>query len=395
LTPGAHRAGVRIGLVSDTYTPQVNGVTTVVRRIASLLRAQGHEALVVAPRYPTAPGSGSPDPRELRIPSLAFPLYPDIRMSLPPFRQVADFFDASPPDVVHIHTEGALGLAARRWALRRGVPLVTTYHTNFPEYSRHYGVGFLEPLVWRWLQWFHAPARVTFTPGQAVRDDLVRRGLPHVAVWGRGVDPHFFHPGRRDASWRRWLAGSENTVIILHVGRLAHEKNLGVLIEAWRQARDILGQRATFVVAGEGPEARRIEARLPFIRLLGFLPREDLATLYASADVCVFPSHTETCGLVALEAMASGTAVIAADAGGFRESIHSGNTGLLVPAHEPGAYCDAIVALTSDAATRFALAAVARDAALNRDVAHENLELLHHYAALADVGGRRAAPCAA
>src|SRR5882724_3008725 len=245
---------MRIGLVSDTYIPQVNGVTTVVRRIVSLLRAQGHEALVVAPRYPGA--AGSPDPRELRIPSLAFPLYPDIRMSLPPFRQVADFFDASPPDVIHVHTEGALGLAGRRYARRQGVPLVTSYHTNFPEYSRHYGAGFLESAVWRWLQWFHRSARVTFTPGEATRDELVRRGIGHAALWGRGVDPHFFHPGRRDHSWRRWLAGGDDTVIVLHVGRLAHEKNLGVLIEAWRQARAALGQRATFVVAGEGPEAQ-------------------------------------------------------------------------------------------------------------------------------------------
>jgi len=385
---------VRIGLVSDTYTPQVNGVTTVVRRIASLLRAQGHEAMVVAPRYPT---SATPaDLRELRIPSLAFPLYPDIRLSLPPFRQVADFFDAALPDLVHVHTEGALGLAGRHWALRRGVPLVTTFHTNFPEYSRHYGVGFLEPLVWRWLRWFHRPARVTFTPGQAVRDDLVRRGLPHATLWGRGVDPHFFHPGRRDHSWRRWLAGGDDTVIVLHVGRLAHEKNLGVLIEAWRQTYDALGQRATFVVAGEGPEARRIESRLPFVRLLGFLPREDLATLYASADVSVFPSHTETCGLVALEAMASGSAVIAADAGGFRESIQNGTTGLLVPAHEPQGYRDAIVALARDAAGRFALAAAARDYALSRDVVRENAELLDCYSALMDgARAQRSATCAA
>ena len=385
---------MRIGLVSDTYTPQVNGVTTVVRRIVSLLRAQGHEALVVAPRYPDT--ATSSDPRELRIPSLAFPLYPDVRMSLPPFRQVAELFDATPPDVVHVHTEGALGLAGRRWALRHGVPLVTTYHTNFPEYSRHYGVGFLEPVVWRWLRWFHRPAAVTFTPGQAVRDDLVGRGLSQATLWGRGVDPHFFHPGRRDNSWRRWLAGGDDTLIVLHVGRLAHEKNLGVLIEAWRQARGVLGQRATFVVAGEGPEARRIESRLPFVRLLGFLPREDLATLYASADVSVFPSHTETCGLVALEAMASGSAVIAADAGGLRESIQAGTTGLLVPAHEPRGYSDAIVALADDPVARFALAAAARDYALRRDVVRENAELLDRYAALIHTAQRpRSTTCAA
>jgi len=384
---------VRIGLVSDTYTPQVNGVTTVVSRIVSLVRGRGHEAVLVAPRYPATPVPR--DTGELRIPSAAFPLYPDIRMALPPFRRLAEFFDASPPDVVHVHTEGALGLAGRRYALRRGIPLVTSYHTNFPEYSRHYGVGFLEPVVWRWLQWFHRPAQVTFTPGGAVRDDLIRRGLTHAALWGRGVDPHFFHPGRRDPSWRRWLAGGDETVIVLHVGRLAHEKNLRVLIEAWRHARWVLGQRATFVVAGEGPEARRLEAELPFIRLLGFLPRADLATLYASADVCMFPSPTETCGLVALEAMASGVAVIAADAGGFRESIRPGSSGLLVSPHDSHGYADAIVALVADPITRLALAAAGRDHALTRDVVHENAELLERYALLAGLNERRTSPCAA
>lgn len=378
---------MRIGLVSDTYAPQVNGVTTVVRRIVSLLRAHGHDALLVAPRYPAA--EESHDPRQLRVPSLPFPLYPDIRLTAPPFRRVAAFFDAAPPDVVHVHTEGPLGLAGRRYALRHGVPLVTSFHTNFPEYSRHYGVGLLEPAVWRWLQWFHRPAQVTFTPGDAVRDALVRRGIGRAAVWGRGVDPRFFHPGRRDYSWRRWLAGSDDAVVVLHVGRLAHEKNLGVLIEAWRRAYGALGQHATFVVAGEGPEARRIQSRLPFVRLLGFLPREDLATLYASADICVFPSHTETCGLVALEAMASGTAVIAAEAGGFRESLQDGVTGLLVPAHEASGYAEAIMALTRDGEARFALAAAARDYALGRDVAPENAELLERYAELAGVTQRR------
>ncbi|HEX4627395.1 MAG TPA: glycosyltransferase, partial [Gemmatimonadales bacterium] len=190
---------VRIGLVSDTYAPQVNGVTTVVQRIAALLRAGGHEATVVAPRYPYAErGEPRRDPAtdELRIPSVALPVYRDIRLALPHFRDIARFFDAAPPHVVHVHTEGALGLAGRRYALQRELPLVTTFHTNFPQYSRHYGVGLLEPLVWRWLQWFHRPAAVTFTPGEGVRDELVRRGIWSAAVWGRGVDTQFFHPTR-------------------------------------------------------------------------------------------------------------------------------------------------------------------------------------------------------
>src|SRR5205807_759706 len=182
-----------------------------------------------------------------------------------------------------------------------------------------------------------------------------------VAVWGRGVDTHVFNPSRRDGGWRRWLAGGDDTAIVLHVGRLAPEKNLDVLIESWRVAHQALGQRATFVVAGEGPVARRIATRLPFVRLLGFLPIQHLATLYASADLCVFTSSTETCGLVALEAMSSGVPVIAADAGGFRESVVPNETGLLVPPDDPRGFVEAILELVGDSRRRFLLAAAARE----------------------------------
>jgi len=384
---------VRIGIATDTYLPQVNGVTTVVRRIVTLLRARGHEAAIVAPRYPDFP---PPDhEQERRILSIPFPLYPAIRLSLPNARPVAEFFDAFRPDLIHVHTEGPLGLAGRGYALRRGLPLVTSFHTNFPQYSRHYGVGVLAPAVWRWLTWFHHPAQQTLTPGGSVRAELERRGLPHAAVWGCGVDTRRFNPSRRNHGWRRWLAGGDDTAIVLHVGRLAPEKNLDVLIEAWRVAHQALGQRATFVVAGEGPMARRIASRLPFVRLLGFLPIQHLATLYASADLCVFTSSTETCGLVALEAMSSGVPVIAADAGGFRESVVPNETGLLIPPDDPRGFVEAILELVGDSRRRFLLAAAARERALAYDVAKEDVELLARYAALADPTAREPAPCAA
>lgn len=381
--------------MSETYTPQVNGVTTVVRRIVALLGAEGHEVAVVAPRYPGSGDGGAERERELRLPSVAFPLYPAIRLSLPNFRSIARFFDAFEPDLVHVHTEGGLGIAGRRYAIERKLPLVSSFHTNFPLYSRDYGVGLLEPAVWRWLEWFHRPARLTLTPGEAVRAELVRRGIGQAALWGRGVDPRLFHPGRRDPDWRRRLAGGDDTTIVLHVGRLAHEKNLDMLIESWHLARAALGQRATFVVAGEGPVSARITAQLPFVRLLGFLPREQLARLYASADICVFPSQTETCGLVALEAMASGVAVVAADAGGFQESVRPGVTGLLVAPSDPHAYVDAITGLVIDVDRRLGLAAAAREYALTRDVVSEDAELLERYRALAGLTEPRSSTCAA
>jgi len=383
---------VRIALVTDTYTPQVNGVTTVVARIANVLREFGHQVVVVAPRYP---GHSPVDSGELRIPSASFPPYPAIRLSVPQFRKVASFLDPFRPDVVHVATEGPLGLTGRRYAVQRGIPLVTSYHTNFPQYARHYGAGIIEPLVWKWLRWFHRPAVLTQTPGEAVAAELKQRGIGNPVVWGRGVDTMHFNPGRRSAGWRRWLAGGDDTAVVLHVGRLAPEKNIDVLAESWAAARERAGQRATFVLAGEGPEARRLLARLPWVRQLGFLDRGRLADVYASADICVLPSKTETCGLVALEAMSSGLAVVAADAGGFRESIVHGSSGILVAPEDATGFAAEILSLVIAPQRRNEIAMAARAAALARDVAPENLALLQQYSAAAGHATPGATSCAA
>ena len=383
---------MRIALVTDTYAPQVNGVTTVVVRIADVLREFGHQVAIVAPRYP---GYASLDPAQLRIPSASFPPYPAIRLSLPRFGAVARFLDTFQPDVVHVATEGPLGLTGRRYAVRRGTPLVTSYHTNFPQYARHYGAGLVEPLVWKWLRWFHRPAVLTQTPGEAVAHELERRGIGRPVVWGRGVDTVHFHPGRRSAGWRRWLAGGDDAAIVLHVGRLAPEKNIDVLAEAWIAARERVGQRATFVLAGEGPETRRLLTLLPWVRQLGFLDRDKLADVYASADICVLPSKTETCGLVALEAMASGLAVVAADAGGFRESITHGHSGILVAPEDATGFAAEVLSLVIAPRRRAEIAEAARAAALARDVAPENLELLRQYTAAAGHVEAGATSCAA
>jgi len=206
LTDDAQRRGVRIALVTDTYTPQVNGVTTVVRRIADLLQRSGHAAAVLAPAYPD---DRDRRPGELRITSLPFPPYPAIRLSLPLRSRVARFLDAFEPDLIHVATEGPLGFLGRGWAQRRGAPLATSFHTNFPQYARHYGGGLLVPLVWRWLLWFHGPAVMTHTPGAAVRDELVARGLPKprcgAVAWTPGTSgPTAATPG----GGATWVSGT-------------------------------------------------------------------------------------------------------------------------------------------------------------------------------------------
>ena len=368
---------MRIALVTDTYTPQVNGVTTIVRRVVEVLgRARQHVA-VVAPEYPERdPGLAEV---ELRVPSLAFPLYPAIRLSLPQARRVAHFLDAYRPDLVHVMTEGPLGALGRRYALRRRLPLVTSFHTDFPRYTRSYRVGALEPVIWRWLLWFHAPARFVHTPGEAMRTELVRRGLADVRVWGRSVDTEAFDHRRRDPALRHRLGVAPGGVMVLHVGRLAAEKNIDVLIAAWTLAHDQL-DGARFVFAGDGPLARRCADAMPWALHFGFLDVPVLAALYASADLCVLPSRTETCGLVALEAMASGLPVVAAAAGGFRESVAEGVTGFLVPPDDTRGFAAAIGRLVLDAPLRRRMSADARVAAVARHSEAENEQLLDDYA---------------
>jgi glycosyltransferase involved in cell wall biosynthesis len=364
---------VRIAIVTDTFTPQINGVTTVVRRIADAVREAGHTVALAAPRYPERHARGS---TELRLPSLPFPPYPALRLTLPAYPRLARFLDRARPELVHVPVEGPLGLLGRRYALRRRLPLVTAYHTNFPQYMIDYGVPRLARTTWRWLLWFHRPSCLTYTPGTEALESLQSRGLAQARQWGCGVDTRVFHPRRRSVEWRRSLQVADDTAVVLHVGRLAPEKNLETLIEAWRALRDRLGPRIAFVIAGDGPQASRLSSELPWVHRMGFLDRDTLARVYASADICMLPSKTETCGLVALEAMASGLAVVAADAGGFRDSIRSQATGLLASPDDPRSYTEAVENLVEHPGRRSAMATAARQAAEARDVATENRALL-------------------
>jgi glycosyltransferase involved in cell wall biosynthesis len=191
------------------------------------------------------------------------------------------------------------------------------------------------------------------------------------------------------------LGIEDDAILVLHVGRLAPEKNLRILTSSWQIAREALGRHAVFLVAGDGPMAREVDREMPWARRLGFLDRQALATLYASADICVLPSSTETCGLVALEAMSSGVAVIAADAGGFRESIHHERSGMLVPPNDTLGFAARIVELTMNSGLRRLMGAQARDSAMTRDVTAENAALLDQYAELVAPSEAEDTSCAA
>lgn len=382
---------MRILFCTDTFLPEVNGVTTVLATMRAGLHDRGHEVFVAAPAY-----SGSGDGGEVgvrRLPAIPCPGYPQVRLSWPWASGLARDFDGFAPDVVHVVTEGPLGSYGRRYALQRDLPLVSSYHTDFPRYAERYLGRFAVRPTRRWLARFHHPALMTQTPSEATRAELLAMEIGGAVVWGRGVDAQWFHPERR-SNVRRAELGAERRALVLHVGRLAVEKDVDTLVASFIHARHRLGDAAAFCVAGDGPRARAVRVALPFARHLGFLDRATLANLYADSDVFVFPSPTETCGLVALEALASGVPVIGADAGGLPENVRHGLTGFLEPAGDPAAFGRRIVELVQDAEQLRLMRQAARAFAVGRDWARELDELVVAYARLRCTATAAAAPSA-
>ncbi len=381
---------MRILFCTDTFLPEINGVTTVLATMRDGLRRRGHEVFVAAPAYGPVTGD---ETRVLRLGAFPCPGYQQVRLSWPWGRGLGRRFDAFQPDLVHVVTEGPLGLFGRQYARRRGLPLATSFHTDFPRYAARYLGSFAVRPTRAWLRWFHRAARLTQTPSHVTRSELLALELANAVVWGRGVETSWFRPERRSEA-RRALLGATGRVLVLHVGRLAVEKDVATLIASFQAAHDRLGERAVFCVAGDGPCAGEVRAALPFARHLGFLARSTLADLYADADLFVFPSPTETCGLVALEALASGVPVIGANAGGIPESVRHGLTGALVAAGDVAAFRDAIEQLVEDEEQRGAMSQAARAFAVGRDWARELDELEAAYAKLRYTATAAAAPSA-
>jgi glycosyltransferase involved in cell wall biosynthesis len=340
---------MRVLYCTDTYPPQVNGVSVVTAISVAGLRERGWDVHVIAPRYPNTNGSDA-DPNVMGLPSVSLPLYPDVRLVAPDYFAVREAIDRLRPDIVHCATEFLVGRIGQMAASRAGVPCVTSYHTDFSRYMTSYGVPWLAGPVSRYLARFHKRARRTFTPSRASRADLRKLGVADVEVWGCGVDAGLFNPARRSQALRVKL-GIDDAFTFLYVGRLAAEKGVDIVIEAYRRAEAQLPRgSARLVVAGAGPEEERLRASAPpGTVFLGFLERGSaLPALYASADAFVFASTTETLGLVVLEAMASELSVIAAPAGGVAEHLRDDENGIAYPANDIDACAAAMVRLASD-----------------------------------------------
>ncbi len=299
---------------------------------------------------------------ELVVPGMPLPFYTALRMGWPATGRLVRRWRESRPDLVHIATEGPLGLAALKAARKLGLPATSSFHTNFHEYGGHYGLHFGRALAFRYLRWLHNETRRTFAPTREMCGALEQRGFRNLKVMSRGVDAELFHPGRRSEALRaRWGARPEDTVV-LYVGRLAAEKNLALAVEAFLAARQRAGA-GPFVLVGDGPELGPLRAKYPNFHYAGTQRGEDLATCYASADVFVFPSLTETFGNVVTEAMASGLVAVAFDYAAGREVLAPSGGGAVAARGNPAGFIEAVVAACAERSGRAAQSAKARQAA--------------------------------
>lgn len=355
---------MRIAVVTETYPPEVNGVALTVHALVSQMAADGHTMLLVRPDQPgvsTLPLRQPID--ELLVRGASLPKYPGLRFGFPAGRLLAQRFGARRPDAVYVATEGPLGWSAVQTARRMGIPVATGFHTRFDAYAGAYGLGPLTPVVRWWLRRLHNAAGATVVPTDELRRWLEERGFERVRVVARGVDTTLFEPARRDQRLRdRWGVAPDGLAVI-HVGRIAAEKNLALAIEAFRLIRQ---QRADarFVWVGTGPLAGRLRREHPDFIFTGLRLGEDLAGHFASADLFLFPSLTETFGNVTLEAMASGVPTVAFDYGAAHAHLRDRRHGRLVPRGDESAFLDAAVELAGDRQMRQRQGRAARRAAL-------------------------------
>jgi glycosyltransferase involved in cell wall biosynthesis len=320
-----------ICVVTETYPPEINGVALTLARLVEGLRAQGHAVSVVRPHQETSEGLGFHcDPELIMVPGLPLPGYRGLHVGLPAGGLLRDCWTHHRPDVVYVATEGPLGWSAVRTAQRLGIPVFSGFHTNFHSYSRYYRAGWLQQLIFRYLCGFHNRTRGTVVPSADLRDRLQALGFKNVSILGRGVDSQLFTPERRCAALRYHWGVSDNDLAILYVGRVAPEKNLELAIEAYR-AMKRFSDAVKFVMVGDGPLCATLQKEHTDLIFSGVHTGERLAKHYASADVFLFPSETETFGNVTLEAMASGLVVIAYDYAAAKMHITHGETGVLAP----------------------------------------------------------------
>ena len=346
---GGKAAGLRIALFSGNYNMVRDGANKALNRLVRYLLDHGAEVRVYSPTIPK-PGF-EPAGDLVSVRSVAIPTRPEYRLAVGMSMRVKADIRAFAPNVIHVSAPDILGRKAQKFAVELGIPVIASLHTLFQTYLTYYGLDFLRPMGERYLNRFYARCDYVLAPNELLAEDLRRNtGLgDHVHIWSRGVDHNLWNPARRDMAWRRAHGYADDETIVLFFGRLVKEKGLDVFEEVVTTLRQ-RGRKVRPLIVGAGPAGDDMAGRIGDAVFTGHVEGAALARAVASADVLINPSTTEAFGNVNLEAMASGVALVSADAPAARALVEEGRTGLLVPARDAGAYADAVEALMDDPA---------------------------------------------
>ena len=349
---------MRYAIVSETYPPEINGVALTVQGLERGLRSRGHDVHVVRPRQSAQDIAA---PHEMLVRGAPLPRYPGLRLGLPATSRLLAAWKLDRPDAVYVATEGPLGWSALRAARRLGIPAASGFHTRFDEYMRDYGLPFLTGAALGWMRRFHNRADATLVPTRELADFLQGQRFDNVVRLPRAVDTALFEPARRDQSLRAQWGVGERTLLVVYVGRIAAEKNLDLAVRAFRQIQTVRPD-ARFVWIGDGPARAKLERDNPDFVFCGVQRGEALARHFASGDLFVFPSLSETFGNVTLEALASGVPTVAFDYGAAREYLRDGVHGAAIAPNDEAGFVAKCVRIAADDALRESMRAAARQA---------------------------------
>ena len=331
----ATRPSLRIAVVTETWPPEVNGVAMTLAKLVQSLSHRNHDVQLIRPRQ-TKTDSPMNDKslEEVLMRGMPIPRYPELKLGLPSKKTLVKTWTLRRPDVVHIATEGPLGWSALQAAKVLKLPVTSDFRTNFQSYSKHYGVGWLRKPIVAYLRKFHNATACTMVPTRELMRTLSENGFANLKVVSRGVDTKLFNISKRDTSLRSSWGATENTKVLISVGRMAPEKNLDQVLKTY-EALKSTGQAFKLVMVGDGPLKEQFQKRYPEIIFPGMLSQSNLAAYYASSDLFIFPSQTETFGNVTLEALASGIPVLAFDCAAARDWVQTGINGWLIAENNP------------------------------------------------------------
>jgi glycosyltransferase involved in cell wall biosynthesis len=341
----ATRPSLRIAVVTETWPPEVNGVAMTLAKLVQGLSHRNHDVQLIRPRQTKSESPlNDASLEEVLMRGMPIPRYPELKLGLPSKKTLVKTWTLRRPDVVHIATEGPLGWSALQAAKVLKLPVTSDFRTNFQSYSKHYGVGWLRKPIVAYLRKFHNATACTMVPTRELMRNLSENGFANLKVVSRGVDTKLFNISKRDTSLRSSWGATDNTKVLISVGRMAPEKNLDQVLKTY-EALKFTGAAFKLVMVGDGPLKEQFQKRYPEIIFPGMLSHSNLAAYYASSDLFIFPSQTETFGNVTLEALASGIPVLAFDCAAARDWVQTGINGWLVAENNPEGFAAQAVSI--------------------------------------------------